>query len=151
MKTCKELYAVFPYETAEPQILAGCYYNHIKEARLDYGMSYAINYEKIQIRIIKEFDFDGRRFWRLATVWFDSAPVMVIQNAGREGDDHYKHFITNKPQFDAMCRYVETLTRSIDEEGQEMEDVYSEDTEIGEPLISFYGNSLYGHFERYTY
>lgn len=54
---------------------------------------------QVEIRLIKHHDFDERRFWRLATVWYKKKPVMVIQNAGREGDDFVRRYITDAVQF----------------------------------------------------
>ena len=48
----------------------------------------------IEIRIYKNYDFDGRRFWRLQSVYYKNNPVMITQNAGREGDDHNQRYIT---------------------------------------------------------
>lgn len=149
MKTCKELYDVEDYTLGDAHKLTGCYYNHIREARLDWGMPYDEEFPDIQVRVVKEFDFDGRRFWRLATVWFKDKPVMVIQNAGREGDDHEARFITDTESFNNMCRYIEMISNKGDEEV--VEDVYSEDQEIGSKLTTFYGNTLDGYFERYSY
>jgi hypothetical protein len=64
---------------------------------------------RVSIRVIREVNFDHRRFWRLATVWLDDQPVMVIQNAGREGDDHYDRFVTNGAAYVRMVEYLRTL------------------------------------------
>lgn len=147
MKTCKELYAATDYTMGDPHNLKGCYYNHIPEAKLDWDVPYDKEFPSIEIRVVKEFDFDGRRFWRLATVWFEGLPVMVIQNAGREGDDHEARFITNTELFNKMCRYIESIANVSDD--AVCLDVYNEDQEIGAKLTTFYGNTLNGHFERY--
>lgn len=146
IKTCKDLYDIVDYEIGSPHVLKGCYYNHIPEANLEWDMPYEEVFPDIQVRVIKDFDFDGRRFWRLATVWFENKPVMVIQNAGREGDDHEARFITDSETFSRMCRYIERLSNK---EQVVERDVYKEDQEIGAKLTTFYGNTLNGHFERY--
>ena len=71
---------------------------------------------------------------------------MIVQNAGREGDDHAKRFITNKDVFTSMLSYIHTLIVprfEIDDE-----DVITLDEERKD-LHDFYSNSLDGYFERY--
>lgn len=126
-------------------ILVGCYYNHIPEASIDYyGQIYGVQQERVEIRYYKRFNFDGRRFWALASVWFDDAPVMIIQNAGREGDDHAARFITDPEQYTSMVHFIASLRQvKLDE----VKDVVKATDDL--PLESFYGNSLDGHFEGY--
>lgn len=131
-------------------ILFGCYYNHVPEILDFYGY---INHEeienpRIEIRIIKEFWFDSRRFWRLATVWFDNKPVMVIRNAGREGDDHASRFVTDIILYREMVAYIQTIIPISFTE--KIEDEVTPDTDIIE-LETFYGNTLDGYFERHYY
>ena len=65
------------YDTKDVSILRGFYYDHGPEMGDMYHIEANDNKFTI-IRVVKEFDFDGRRFWRLATVWHDGIPVMVI-------------------------------------------------------------------------
>ncbi len=82
-----------PYDSEvdhNPEILVGCYYDFLEGSAIDsYDLQYGSceSSVRLSIRTHKYFNFDGRRFWRLASVWFDNKPVMIIQNAGREGDD----------------------------------------------------------------
>lgn len=150
--TPNDIYALPVQEVdRSPHILTGCYYNHLEgsgihEWECQWGVQES---DRLEIRIHKFFDFDGRRFWRLATVWLDNKPVMIIQNAGREGDDHERRFITNIPGFRAMARHLRTLLNLPDNEP--LEDVVEPDQPLGRPLIDFYGNALDNHFERYHY
>lgn len=146
MITAKEVYAL-PYESEINELwsLKGYYYDFLPE--IDDPL-YSISLDKntrLKIRVLKEFDFDGRRFWRLQTLWFDNQPVMIMQNAGREGDDHRKRFITNKELYLKTLDYVRELLD--EEEGDRIDDLVDENEE--RDYLNFYGNHLHGHFERY--
>lgn len=134
-------------------MLFGFYFNHIEEMDnlvSDYD-SYKHNvdhsiFTKIEVRIIKHFNFDYRRFWRLATVWFEGSPVMVIQNAGREGDDHRERFITDPEAFKRMLSYISSL---VPRKEPKIPSVAA-DAEIKE-LADFYSHHLDGIFERHRH
>ena len=143
----QELYEMEPQEISHrPCELAGCYYNHIKESGIDgYELGWDVETDRLEIRIIKHHNFDHRRFWRLATVWFDGKPVMVIQNAGRDGDDFRRRIITDADSFRAMCSHIASLKPVTD-----IEDVVDPQSDV-DGLTDFYGNHLGGMFEIYTY
>ena len=124
----------------------GSYFNHIPE--IDAYAEYE-DTDKIEVQIYKDFDFDGRRFWRLASIWFEGEPVMIIRNAGREGDDHASRFVTDRERYIQMVSHILSLQK-LDESGIEGEDFVDPDEEVTE-LLEFYGNSLFGWFERYRY
>lgn len=103
-----DLYARTPEKTSQDaSILRGFYYSHIPE--LEYALPLPVEAPRMTIHIYKEFDFDCRRFWRLAAVFLDGQPVMVIQNAGREGDDHAARFITDRATYGELVRYLASL------------------------------------------
>lgn len=144
--TPAELYARTP-EKVDEEINRLFGFNHIPEIE-DHehcGWIPDSKNDRVEFHIYKDFDFDGRRTWFLAAVKFDGVFVMVIQNAGREGDDHSDRCITNKPAYDAMVTYIRTLCASEDASA---EDVVDEHEDIPQ-LASFYGNDLDGVFERY--
>lgn len=126
----------------------GCYYNHVPELEIH---EHELDYDSIQkdellmIKVYKHFDFDGRRFWRLASVWFDNTPIMILRNAGREGDDHADRFITDEYGYRKMVEYLFTKVRK-----QEIPDVVDPNEPIKD-LTAFYGNNLTGRFERYYF
>lgn len=102
--------------------------------------------DRIEVRVFKEHNFDYRRIWRLAAVYLDGEPVMVIQNAGREGDDYARRFIVDRERYYQLVQAIQMIPRSRKEE---MEDLYSMEDDI-EKLTTFYGASLdQGHWERY--
>ena len=146
MKPC-ELYNRVPEsENSEICSLIGCYYNHIPQ--LDDSFSWSLPADdpnkRVIIKCYKNFAFDFRRFWRLASVWFDEKPVMIIQNAGREGDDHSARFVTDAETYRAMVSYLASLANVQFEKIN----VVPLDVDIN-GLTEFYGNSLDGYFERH--
>lgn len=153
--TCNQMYDAPVQEVSTDPIydLRGCYFNHL-EGVLDHG-TYDYDTAKINtdsrvvVKYHKNFDFDGRRFWRLSSLWFDGEPVAVLQNAGREGDDHSRRFITDRDKFLELCSYLRSCLKQDTNDAKIDSDVTDGDTEIGLPLIEFYGNKLGGHFERY--
>lgn len=115
--------------------LWGHYFNHVPEIVDHYSEAWTRN-NRVEIYLYKDFNLDHRRIWRLASVWFYGAPVMVIQNAGREGDDHAKRFVTNVAQYEAMVAYLRSLLPP-DAHGH-IADVWSPEVDIPN-LDIFYG------------
>jgi hypothetical protein len=144
-----EVYALQPESISfDLNDLRGCRYNHIPEIdeSLVYYFGYDTKNDRVSIKIIKDFDFDGRRCWRLATVWLDDTPVMIIQNAGREGDDHAKRYITNFEKYTEMIRYIISLIEITKEVSpSDIIDPNMDD----EKLTKFFSIDLNSHFERY--
>lgn len=129
-------------------LLWGHGFNHIPEIEVDNYMfsSSFSETDKIEVRIYKDFNFDHRRFWRLASVWYEGKPVMIIRNAGREGDDHSSRFVTDSAQYYKMIYHILTL-RVFDVE-ETYNDTVDPDTVVPK-LLEFYENSLFGWFERF--
>lgn len=116
--------------------LHGFKFDHVHEADLAWwNMN---TNERVTVRTIEDHVHScGRRIWRLATVWLDERPVMVIQNAGREGDDHVKRFITDSMAFLEMFIYLRSLAR------QDVPDCNAvAAAEEIEGLDAFYGHKL---------
>ncbi len=139
--TPNELYKREPEQTVsfietdwDGSYVRGCYYNHIPE--IDGYTKYKPT-DRIQIRIYKFVLFDHRRFWRLASFWLDDKPVMIIRNAGREGDDHADRFITNYELYVELVSLL--LTLQIPEE-IEHSDIIDPDSEHN--ITWFYGQDL---------
>jgi hypothetical protein len=138
-----ELYRRQPEKvTKEIGYLKGFYYDHIPEINEEWEWElWRLDNEKIEIRFYKDHCFDDRRIWRLASVWFDGNPVMIIQNAGREGDDYSRRFITDKNKYIEMIDYIKSLIRT----DNEIKDLVDLEQECGE-LVTFYGYTLDGDF-----
>jgi len=103
--------------------------------------------DRIEFRIYKDYCFDGRRIWRLVSVYFDGKPAMILQNAGREGDDHRERFILDGEAYYGMVAHLATLFPP-DEQNKPV--VVGMDDDIP-GLTRFYGNDLDGVFEQYRY
>jgi len=149
--TPKELYTRTP-ERIDNNVnrLYGCYFNHVPEIR---AVPYCGDFledkaKRIEIHYFKDFCFDGRRTWTLAGVKFDGEFIMIIQNAGREGDDYTERFITNKDGYPDMVAYIASLIPPDDLTDQSYADYIGEDEDL-DKLDTFYGNTLDGYFERY--
>ena len=143
----KELYAREPESCShELGILHGFYYNHVPELEHDVLPAEDPN-KRVVLRYYKNFNFDHRRFWALAAVCFDGMPFMIIQNAGREGDDWAKRFITDEGTYGDAVRYLKTIALVPEHHMDQAKDVVDPDIDNG-ALTAFYGNSLDGHFEQ---
>lgn len=143
----RDLYARAPESTNyEVGNLVGFYYNHVPEIE-NANLPWEDPNKRVEFKCYKYFNFDGRRFWRLAGVYFDGKPVMITQNAGREGDDHRERFITDHAHYTQMVAYLMTLNQAKFEKPA---DVVGIDDEIP-GLTEFYGNSLDGRFEHYRH
>lgn len=153
MTSAQELYEREPeYVTHDLSVI----YDHIDETDIwnynigKYESGMDTNADRIDIRVLKHFDFDFRRFWQLATVWFDGCPVMICQNAGREGYDHVARYITDRDKFLEMCSYIKTWIAERFEPINKTPMVRTHDlTKKCDYLTEFYGNKLDGKFERY--
>ena len=161
--TPNDLYKRMPEDSHyDISILVGCYYNHIPEVQCqtwNLDEDKARKDERIMFKVYKDFDFDGRRFWRLASVWVRVGlhggtmmykPVMIIRNAGREGDDFQDRIITNHELYQDMIKYLATLVKPNDQIKPDEKEIRDPNVDIPD-LTEFYGNELDGHFERYRY
>lgn len=89
-------------------LLQGCYFNHIPEIS-EFARFENVDLPRIWVHIHGYLQVDYRRFHRLASVWYKGKPVMVIQNAGREGDDHKKRWVTDEATYLEMIGYILSL------------------------------------------
>ena len=136
-----ELYQREPIRSdSDLTVLFGCHFDHMPEAGAEYWRIEGVEMksERLEIRYYKDHHYDGRRIWRLASVWFDGEPFMVIQNAGREGDDHAARFITNVEQYKQAVIYVKSL---LPPAFGKVSDIVSADDDIPD-LTEFYSDSL---------
>lgn len=137
-----ELYKREPESVGvDVSVLFGCYFNHMPEiegSEVWRLSAEGIKSERVEIRYYKNHNYDGRRIWRLASVWLDGQPFMIIQNAGREGDDHSARFITDVERYKQAVDYVKTLLPPY---FGDIPDVVDADTDIPD-LLSFYSGDL---------
>jgi len=142
MRTPRDIYAL-PVESVdcEKDSLVGYYYDHVPEVAHDGWQYMAVDLSKtgIEVRVHCHSNYDSRRFWRLASVWLDGNPVMVIQNAGREGDDHHKRFVTDKDLLFALAARIRMAIAAVPMKYEVDEMVGLNDWITG--LDSFYAHS----------
>lgn len=137
-----ELYARDAEDTwKDISVLMGCYYKHLPELESVWDRLDLSKNERVLLHVYRHVTYDTRRFWLLAGVYFDGQPVMVIQNAGREGDDFHGRFITDGGRYFEMLKYLSTLCRFSEKDKTPAIDLVSADDDIKD-LESFYGNSL---------
>lgn len=140
--TPNELYQRIPERVNNDlSVLFGCYFNHMPEiSDVDYWRITAteIKNKRLEIRYYKDHNYDGRRIWRLASVWLDGKPFMIIQNAGREGDDHFARFVTDTERYMEAVVYIKSI---LPPRFGEIPDVVKIDAEIPN-LTSFYSSDL---------
>lgn len=122
-------------------LLKGVYYDHLKELsdRHDIHSYYGLEEcnKKVDIRYYVDHCFRGSRVWVLASVWYENQPVMVIQNAGRDGDDHSKRFITDEKLYKEMLSYIVSLMNIDTSTAEEV------DADVDMPeLTNFYGYDM---------
>ena len=120
--------------------------NHIPEANLDLYMydTEETTQDEVEIRYYKYYNFDGRRIWKVAGVYFEGNPVMIFQNAGREGDDAFNRFITDVDNYKDMCNYLNSIYGQMPHE----KDIVDIEEEIPH-LANFYDCHIDGKFEPY--
>jgi len=136
-----ELYAITPEsETNDISLIKGSWTDHLPELNyVDYFDDSVIEKNnKIKIKILKDLNIDGRRGWRLLTVWFEGKPVMITQNAGRELTDHHQRFVTDENLYKQMISYLREITPFEDEDISDVHDL----NENIDNLDTFYGISL---------
>ncbi len=82
---------------------------------------------------------DGRRTWRLSSMWFSGAPFMVIQTAGREGGDWQKAYVTDDVLYKSAVIYLHSLIPidlDIDHK------IINQDEDVGDLYTCFYGHDI---------
>jgi hypothetical protein len=98
--TLDELYTQPPASiTHDVGMLKGSWHNHLPELR---ALPAVDPKARIQIRHYKT------ACWELATVWFDNAPFMTIQNAGYERPV-WKRFVTDSRIYVNAVAYLQTI------------------------------------------
>lgn len=140
--TARALYAAEPQDViAGERVIGeflGTYFNHMPELGECVSTKGMKPNERVTVRVVHRTDFDPRRYWQLATVWLDNIPFMVIQNAGREGDDHSARFITRTLVYQEAARYLRSLIAMFDGAVEKDEiDADEERTDLDE----FYGDT----------
>lgn len=132
-------------------VLVGFYYNHINELTENteianwnfWNWFHKDKYEsdhKVEILYFANKYFDFRRCWKLGVLMYMDKPVMVFQNAGRDGDDYFKRFIISENEYKSFIDYMRTLIKWPDVEVPK-EVIYDMDIDIL-GLTKFYNHDL---------
>lgn len=157
LKNIKELYDLeVKDQTYSLEYLINYSYSHIPEINEDTpyldlsvfmdGYKDEVKNKKVLSKVIKHHNFDHRYYWRLASVWYDGKPVMVVQNSGRHGESHKRRFITDMELYMEMVEYIQSIMKKEILKST-LDSVVDEDTVSIEALTSFSGNKLGGYFE----
>lgn len=109
---CAEaLYGWKQFKVSDPfNYLSDLLRKHLPELCAGRGLGLLETSTQIQVRVLKHHDFDERRIWQLATVWYKKKPVMIIQNCGREGDDFMRRFVTDAKRFTELVGHIARKT-----------------------------------------
>ena len=137
--TPAELYASTPI-SAEPGLpLESFGYRMAQFPEVPEGAAFLPTEDcRLVVKTHAYYQMDHRRFWELASWWLDEKPFMVTQNAGREGDDWARRWITDLGTYQEAIYYI--LSR-INHEFKAMDDEVPVDADIGN-LRSFYDRTL---------
>lgn len=115
---------------------------------LAYSMEYAAlaAMDEEGILTVRELVFqynDGDRTAGMYTLWFNGAPVAIVQEAGRGGRDHNKRWITDANLFFMLCQYLRTKLS----DGTLEADVHDPETLVyPEEIFNFYGQKFGDQF-----
>ena len=136
--TPREVYEMAVVETETAEELNGCYYNHAPEiAALRINWAAVDATKRLDLRVHALGRVDIRRYHRLMSVWFDGSPVMMCQNAGREGDDYHRRWVTDVPGYLRMLHFLATFAEPDPCDAVEC----TPDGDIGD-VLTFYGKTL---------
>lgn len=142
--TPRELYEITPESTTYDINIAfeyfrGSHFPEVCDSSYYFSEQELSKNNRITIKIYKDVNLDERRIWRLMSAWLDNHPVMVMQNAGREGDDHIRRFITDIDRYNEMVEFIAISMMNLTLTS--IPDVVDIDTDI-EDLTEFYDMKL---------
>lgn len=137
---CKQLYEM---DAKQKDWIAGTlveFFDHDEVSDKDgiYRIEEKALNEKISVKDIVNYCFDGRRVWVLKSLWFDNKPFAIMQEAGREGDDHRDRYISNAEVFKECVDFINSL---LQPKIEEINGLVDENQDMAN-LTSFYGHKL---------
>jgi hypothetical protein len=95
--------------------------------------------ESLEWREYAYHNFDGRRIWLLASIHFRGRAALIVQRAGREGDDHHERIVVDVQAYADLVRYAWSLPKKWpDMISYRCAELDTDDEE----LTQFYGHSL---------
>jgi hypothetical protein len=128
------------------RMLNGCYFQHVPEIECDRKVTAESN-TRVKIKWAAFRRSDPRRFWAIGSVWItaevagDDKPVMIIRNAGREGDDSSQRYIIDPEAYIEMVAYLWSIAMYVGPKRTLEDQAYALNTDIPE-LTEFYGDKL---------
>jgi hypothetical protein len=147
MTTARSLYESKDYELHSYLQTPFSIEEHLTE--FPYGLKIDYNHDwsgfPFQVRELKNHSYDGERCWCLRTVWYAGQPFMIVQNAGRGGQDHEDRFITDTQVFN---KFISALQEIVIKETPY--DVIDPDEDRND-LDFFYDQHLNQTFEYWNY
>lgn len=108
----------------------------------EYDIPYNRIDKRIQVRYYADVDYDGRRGWQLASVWFNGVPVAISQRAGRELRDHSEVMITNKTKYLELLGLLYQIYLKTAKD-----DIISYNAHATKDVDKFYGDCLANHLK----
>jgi len=144
--TPRQLYALPPKRVSyEIGRLKGFRYNHVSPQLNDWDvLPFEDPGRRVELRFYEDHDVDYRRNWVLAAVWLVNSrdgidrPFMIVQNAGREGDDWSRRIITDVATYKEAARHLKGMCIPQEEFDELSTDVVDADAEV-QNLTAFYG------------
>jgi len=120
--------------------LWGCYYNHVPEIEDQFVL------DKAKLGAIKEittvvhayYSVDHRRYWAIWSAWYEGKPYMLMQNAGREGDDYRQRYVTDAELYNKALSILRSCYRDDSAEKFPLWDINKDVPEIED----FYGITI---------
>ena len=137
--TPKEIFELDPIRSADTYFLEG----HFSDALGVWDHDWLESLRRITVDIVADYVCEYHRSWTLSCVRLDGEPVMILQAAGRGGDDYREEYVVDG----AKHKELEDLLReSVDKPGPHvvgMNEDYSYFT-------SFYGENMEAHMRGKT-
>lgn len=123
--------------------LKGSWVPEIDHLVPDYDPKVAADIDEEGRMCIKTVIFeniDCERYVQMCTVWFDDRPVLIVQEAGRSGRDHFNRWIVDLSCYSEMLIYLaKKFTATPD---AKIQDYLELDAEVyPETFFNFYGKS----------
>lgn len=135
--TAQEIYNLPPIRV-ETEYLESFIEHHVYESPVFPDLT---GNTRIDKRVYYYLNIDHRRYVELASIWFDGKPVMITQNAGREGDDHKERFITDLPLYMELLKYLMEIHANSLTDQSVFGGVLDKDADTAS-LTTFYGDIL---------
>lgn len=102
----------FPHPSWAPDFFELC---KILDEDYEHNLISISDTDRISVMLRCEFkvhhlnNIDGRRYTWIASLWFDSTPVLFYGRAGKEGDCSKFSYILNTEKYDEMFKFIKSF------------------------------------------